>query len=159
MLVGILGPEFVTTYVSGQLGTSTDSVKASRAIGGSVWTIQHGSSADVGGCLIVPPTGKLFPGTGKHIYWLVTKGYLDFPNVTSAEMADKSKQDTIAKVATCFQISYLVLQCISRYVQGFTITSMELFDFAIVICSIMTNLCWLKKNPRRQNTCWTPAER
>jgi hypothetical protein len=48
MLVGISGPKFVTTYVSGQLGTSTDSVRASRAIIGSECTIQHSSFTDVG---------------------------------------------------------------------------------------------------------------
>ena len=60
-------------------------------------------------------------------------------------MEDKSKQDTIAKVVTCFQFGCLIHQCLGRAAQRLTITTMELSAFAIVVCSIMTSLCWLHK--------------
>jgi hypothetical protein len=64
---------------------------------------------------------------------------------TPAKMVYNSKQDTVAKIVTCFQMGYLFLQCIGRYTQGLTITTMELSALAIVICSIMTSLFWMKK--------------
>lgn len=145
MGIAIAGPEFVLTYASGQWGTARDSVKAFKASNYPQWTMRHGFFADMGGFLLVPPDSTPFPITAKQIHWLVTHGYLRFPEVTSAEMADKSKQDTVAKVVTCFQIGYLVLQCVGRAAQRLTVTTMELSALAIVVCSIMTSLCWLHK--------------
>lgn len=65
--------------------------------------------------------------------------------MSSKELWDKSKQDTVAKVITCFQISYLIVQCLCRAAQHLTITTMELSTLAIVVCSIMTSICWLRK--------------
>ncbi|KUJ14219.1 uncharacterized protein LY89DRAFT_784208 [Mollisia scopiformis] len=107
--------------------------------------MEHGFFADMGGFLLVPPDTVPFPATAKQIHWLIEHRYLPFPDVTSAELADKSKQDTVAKVVTCFQIGYLVLQCLGRAAQRLTVTTMELSALAIVVCSIMTSLCWLHK--------------
>lgn len=51
----------------------------------------------------------------------------------------------MAKIVTCFQIEYIVLQYIGRYNQRITITTTELSTLAIVIYSIMTSLCWMGK--------------
>jgi hypothetical protein len=145
MAVAIAGPEFVLTYASGQWGTARDSVKAFKASNYPQWTMRHGFFADMGGFLLMPTNGTPFPVTAKHIHWLVMHNYLPFPDVTLAEMSDKSKQDTIARVVTFFQIGYLVLQCLGRAAQRLTVTTMELSALAIVICSIMTSACWLHK--------------
>lgn len=67
---------------------------------------------------------------------------MDLPEVSEEGMNDKSKQDTIAKIVTFFQISYLVLQCLGRVLQHLTVRTIELSALAIVICSIMTSACW-----------------
>lgn len=145
MAIAIAGPEFVLTYASGQWGTARDSVKAFKASNYPQWTMEHGFFADMGGFLLVPPDTVPFPAAAKQIHWLIVHRYLPFPDVTSAEPANKSKQDTVAKVVTCFQIGYLVLQCLGRAAQRLTVTTMELSALAIVVCSIMTSLCWLHK--------------
>lgn len=89
--------------------------------------------------------GRPFRITGKHLHYLVQKKYIEYPNVTQEELWDKSKQDTITKVITCFQIGYLVLQCLGRATQGLVITTMELSALAIVVCTILTSICWLRK--------------
>ncbi len=142
MSIAISGPEFVLTFASGQWGTAKDSVKAFRASNQTNWTMRHGFFADMGGFLLVSPDSPPFPANSKHIHWLVTHGHLDIPDINEAEMADKSKQDTVAKIVTFFQVSYLILQCLGRVLQHLTITTMELFALAIVICSIMTSFCW-----------------
>lgn len=107
--------------------------------------MRHAFFADMGGFLLVPPDTPPFPVSGKQMHWLVVHNYLPFPDTTSADLADKSKQDTIAKMVACFQSSYLILQCLGRAAQRLTITTLELSALAIVVCSIMTSLCWWYK--------------
>lgn len=145
MALAIAGPEFVLTAASGQLNTAQESVKAFYELGYPEWTVRHGFFADMGGFMFIPRDSKPFPITSKHLHFLVSRGYLPFPDVTLKEIWDKSKQDTLAKLISCFQIGYLLIQCIGRAAEKLTITTMELSAVAIVVCSIATNLCWLRK--------------
>lgn len=148
MALAIIGPEFVLTYASGQWGTAKESVQLFHEAGYAQWTMRHGFFADMGGFLLIPAAGgngKPFRITAKHLHYLVQRKYLDYPDITQEELWDKSKQDTITKVITCFQIGYLVLQCLGRAVRGLEITTMELSALAIVVCTILTSICWLRK--------------
>ncbi|KAL8723806.1 MAG: hypothetical protein Q9181_007182 [Wetmoreana brouardii] len=145
MALAIIGPEFVLTYASGQWGTAKESVHLFHQAGYDKWSLRHGFFADMGGFLLVPKDGRAFRITSKHLHYLIQRKYLEYPDITKEELWDKSKQDTITKVITCFQISYLVLQCVGRAVQGLEITTMELSALAIVVCTILTSICWLRK--------------
>jgi hypothetical protein len=145
MGLAIFGPEFVLTAACGQLGTAQESVKAFTELGHPQWTLRHGFFADMGGFLFLPRDSSPFPITSKHLHWLVSHKHLAYPEVPPQEIWDKSKQDTIAKLISCFQICYLVVQTLGRAGQGLAITTLELSALAIVVCSIMTNICWLRK--------------
>lgn len=145
MCLAITGPEFLLTAASGQLSTAKASVKAFHDLGYPQWTIRHGFFTDMGGFLFIPRDSKPFPITSKHLHWLVSRKYLPFPEVTLKEIWDKSKQDTVAKLISFFQIGYLILQCLGRVGQGLVITTLELSALAIVVCSLATNFCWLRK--------------
>lgn len=145
MGVSIAGPEFVLTAATGQWAAAKRSVEDFRRAGFEAWTMKHAFFADMGGIEINPPDFVPFRVNAKQLHYLVTKGYLPYPNILRKEIWDKSKQDTIAKVITCVQIAYLILQCIGRALQGLAITTLELFALAIVVCSIATSWCWLQK--------------
>jgi len=163
MLIAIAGPEFVLTFASGQLGTALASVQqfqrsAIDAEEGSKqreeyrrWTLRHAFFADMGGFVVQPHQNDShtytysYPVTAKQLHWLVVNGFVKYPDTNLEEIWDKSKQDTVAKIITCFQIFYVVLQCIGRVACHLTITTLELSTLAIVVCSIMTSCCWLSK--------------
>ncbi|KAL8901347.1 MAG: hypothetical protein Q9207_005242 [Kuettlingeria erythrocarpa] len=151
MAIAIIGPEFVLTYASGQWGTARESVRLFHGAGYEEWSLRHGFFADMGGFVLIPAhasgrgEGRPFRITAKHLHYLVQKKYLEYPTVTQKELWDKSKQDTVTKVITCFQIGYLVLQCLGRAGQGLEITTLELSTLAIVVCTILTSICWLRK--------------
>ena len=150
MCVAISGPEFVLTAAAGQLDTATQSVAAFHSLGYPQWTIRHAFFADMGGFCLIPvdsegKDSKGFPITGKHLFWLVKNGVIEYPDVSTKELWDKSKQATIGKLVACVQIFYLVVQSIARAIQRLAITTMELSALAIVVCSIMTSACWLYK--------------
>jgi hypothetical protein len=102
MGLAIAGPEFVLTYASGQWGAAKESVQLFRALGYPQWTLRYGFFADMGGFLFLPRDSNPFPITSKHLHWLVSKSYLTFPDVSSKELWDKSKQNTVAKVIARF---------------------------------------------------------
>ncbi|KAF8435595.1 hypothetical protein BGX38DRAFT_1333209 [Terfezia claveryi] len=150
MGIAIAGPEFVLTIASGQWGTARESVILFQNSGFPEWTLRHGFFADMGGVFVVPRVeneqyDRPFPVTSKQLNWLVTNKYLPFPDIREEDIVDKSKQDTIAKIVTSFQVGYLILQCIGRILQKLAITTLELFTLAIVACSILTCICWLQK--------------
>ena len=123
--MAIAGPEFVLTAAAGQLAAARDSVKSFHALGATTWIYRHGFFANMGGFELVP-AGGAFHINSKHIHWLVSRGYIEVPEVSDEELWDKSKQDTIAKLITCVKVAYLILQCIGRAVLGLAVTTIEL---------------------------------
>ncbi|KAK4175099.1 hypothetical protein QBC36DRAFT_388481 [Triangularia setosa] len=109
------------------------------------WTYRHAFFANMGGfelnCSDCPP----FRVNSKHIRWLVKKKYISPPEVSDEELWDKSRQDTLTRTITCLQAGYMVLGCIGRSVQGLAITTLEFSTVAVVACSLMTSICWLRK--------------
>lgn len=145
MGLAIIGPEFVLTYAAGQWSRACHSVEAFHAAGYARWTMRKAFFADMGGFVLQAEDSEPFPLNVKHLHWLVINKYVDYPDVTDEEIWDKSKQDTLAKVITTFQIGFLVVQSIGRAAQHLAITTLELNTLGIVACSLMTSCTWLRK--------------
>ncbi|KAF2791675.1 hypothetical protein K505DRAFT_363593 [Melanomma pulvis-pyrius CBS 109.77] len=86
-----------------------------------------------------------FPLNATQLHWLVINTFVEYPSITRKEVWDKSKQDTFTKAITAFQVTYLIIQCIARILQGLAITTLELNAVAIVVGSLMTSYAWLHK--------------
>ncbi len=143
--IGISGPEFVLTAAVGQFIAARDSVAMFRELGVDGWTYRHAFFANMGGFELNCPDCPPFRINSKHIRWLVKRGYISTPEVSPEELWDKSKQDTLTKAITCLQSGYVILTCIGRSIQGLALTTLELSTMAVVVCSIMTSICWLRK--------------
>jgi hypothetical protein len=145
MMLGVMGPEFVLTYAAGQWSRAKWSVKAFEESGFTDWHMRQAFFADMGGFVFHAKDAKPFPLNATQLHWLIVHKYIEYPRVSRREVWDKSKQDTFTKVITAFQVSYLIIQCSARAVQGLTITTLELNALAIVVCSLMTSYAWLHK--------------
>lgn len=145
MLVSIAGPEFTLTAAAGQWKTAKVSVDLFSKAGYESWTMRHGFFADMGGFELRSADFAPFRITSRHLYYLVSKRYIRYPEISLEDIRDKSKQDNIAKLIATLQVSYLILQCIGRAVQHLAITTLELFCLAIVVTSIPTTWCWMHK--------------
>lgn len=143
--IGISGPEFVLTAAVGQLAAARDSVAMFRELGVEGRTYLHGFFANMGGFELNCSDCPSFRVNSKHIRWLFKKGYISMPEVSDEELWDKSKQDTLTKGITCLQSAFLIMICIGRTAQGLALTTLELSTVAVVACSIMTSICWLRK--------------
>ncbi|TKX25337.1 hypothetical protein C1H76_2570 [Elsinoe australis] len=145
MLLAILAPEIVLTYAAGQWSRARQSVEEFRNSKYPEWTMRLAFFADMGGFVLKSSDSPDFPANAKQVHWLVDNKHVEYPSVKSDELWDKSKQDRLFRIVTCFQISYLILQCIGRFAQKLAITALELNALGIVVCSLMTSFAWLHK--------------
>jgi hypothetical protein len=145
MFLAIIAPELVLSVAIGQFASARRSIRRFGRLGYSTWTLRHGFFADMGGVLLHPPDSSPFVVNSRQLAYLVQYGYLQYPQLTSEEIWDKSKADTFARILTLAQASWLVIQLIGRAAYGLPTSTLELSAAAIVFCTFGTFLCWLHK--------------
>ena len=109
------------------------------------WSLRHSFLADMGGFRLIDKSGKEYILRSKHINFLVKHRYIDFPNISTKDIDDRSKSDSLAKAFTCLQIGWLALQVIGRAVQHLDVTTLEITTLSFVVCSMGTYACWIRK--------------
>jgi hypothetical protein len=77
------------------------------------------------------------------LLWLAKKGHL-FP-ISDESIRDKSKADFLAKGLVCFQVTWLLLQCIARKASGYPLTVLELHTLVHVVCALAIYSLWFHK--------------
>ncbi|KAK0440184.1 uncharacterized protein EV420DRAFT_1582048 [Desarmillaria tabescens] len=65
--------------------------------------------------------------------------------ISAETIEDKSKGDALSKTISILQISWFIVQCIARGVQGLPITLLEMAALAFACLSIMTYCLWWHK--------------
>ena len=145
MAWGILGPELLLSVAIGQFASARRSVRRFRRLGYSQWTLRHAFFADMGGIFLQPKDSTPFLVNSRQLAYLIERGYTDFPEISAADIWDKSKADTMTRVLALAQTAWLIVQLCGRASQGLPITSLELSTAAIVFCTFGTFLCWLQK--------------
>lgn len=90
-----------------------------------------------------------FPINASQLRYLLEHKYLDNPIDAVAKIDDdireKNKCDRLTRLITVIQVSWFVLQLVSRLSQGLSIATFELATLAFVACTLPTFLCWKKK--------------
>ncbi len=134
MFQGILGPELVLAFATGQRAEAQRCVAAFHADNYKQWTLRHAFYANMGGFVLQPRDSVPFPVNGKQLHYLVSKRYMELPALDEKEIWDKSKAAGFAKFVTCLQTGWLALQCICRAIQKMPMTTLELTTMSFVIC-------------------------
>lgn len=141
----IMAPEFVVAFATGQKVEAQRSVDMWKQAGYPGWTMRHGFYANMGGFILQPRDSKPFPVNAKQLKYLVTRGYMPFPTITSKEVWDKSKQDGFQKALTLLQTGWFVLQCLGRAIQHLPMSTLELTTFGFVFCTFASYYQWSHK--------------
>jgi hypothetical protein len=119
------------------------------------WTHTHSLYAMMGG-FVIDTSGldKHYLLSGKRRMTLTLEG-LKFiaeqnpdliPNISTAEIQDKSKGNTFAKLITCGQALWFGTQCLTRLAQGLSISLLE-FDtviHAVCVLALYSSFWWEK---------------
>jgi hypothetical protein len=99
-------------------------------MGGFVMNLQE---VDANGPLTITPEGVL--GLAKRGQLLL---------IDESEISDKSKADILAKALVCFQVSWMLIQCIARKVVGYPLPIVELHTLVHVACALVMYGLWFK---------------
>jgi hypothetical protein len=70
----------------------------------------HAFFADMGGFILQTPSWKPFPLDAAQLYYMVSQGYLKYPEIDKAAIDDKDKADGVARYATEILISWTTIQ-------------------------------------------------
>ena len=158
MFWGIIGPEIVLAVAIGQYASARRSVNRFRKLGCPQWTIRHAFFADMGGILLEPKDSMPFLVNSRQLAYLVQRGYTQCPSISEIEIWDKSKADTMTRVLTLAQATWLTIQLCGRAIQHLPTTTLELSAGAIVFCTFGTFVCWLHKPSDVQASISLPLE-
>ncbi|KAJ4371157.1 hypothetical protein N0V83_004373 [Neocucurbitaria cava] len=67
------------------------------------------------------------------------------PDLSRAEIQDKSKASNLAKTIVCLQAIWFCIQCFTRWGTGYSTSLLELNTFAHCVCALMIFILWWNK--------------
>ena len=76
---------------------------------------------------------------------MVRKRYIPLPTLTTLEINDRSKSDSLAKFLAIGQVGWLAVQVIARAIQKLETTSLEITTLSFVVCTLGTFVAWYRK--------------
>ncbi|KAK5455078.1 hypothetical protein LTS15_005798 [Exophiala xenobiotica] len=110
------------------------------------WTLRHAFFANMGGFRLKEQGNpKPYIVNAKHINYLVLKGYIDLPTITTLEINDRSKSDSLAKFLAVVQCGWLAVQVVARPIQKLETTSLEITTLSFVLCTMGSFTAWYRK--------------
>ncbi|KIW99630.1 uncharacterized protein Z518_11043 [Rhinocladiella mackenziei CBS 650.93] len=109
------------------------------------WTLRHAYFANMGGFRLRDSTGAVFIITAKHVNHLVRKRYIELPRITTIEINDRSKSDSLAKFLAIMQVGWLAVQVIARAIQKLETTTLEITTLSFVVCTLGSFIAWYRK--------------
>lgn len=143
--LGILGPEFILLLALGQRESACRSVKDFHNSGYPGWSMSHAYFADMGGFVLHTPNWTPFPLDAKQVHYLVTEGYMDYPEIDPDIITDKNKTDPFVRAITIIQTLWFLLNCLSRAAQHLALTTFEFTTLGFIACTLPTFYCWAHK--------------
>lgn len=117
------------------------------------WTLSHGHFLGMGGFTVVDPDKRYMKEeeqcakvlTYGQFEQLLADPCFEFPDITKAEIQDRSKGDALSKLIAILQSTYFILQCIARTQRGLAITELELVTLALASLNAVTFGFWWHK--------------
>ena len=118
------------------------------------WTIVHSHYALMGGYVMATrETEPRFLPEGRTRLVLTVDGIrllatIDsslVPDISKAQIEDKSKASNLGKTLVCVQASWFCIQCLSRLGQQLQISLLEVNTFAHAICTLLIYFMWWSK--------------
>ncbi|KIW18539.1 hypothetical protein PV08_02827 [Exophiala spinifera] len=110
------------------------------------WTLRHAFFANMGGFRLKEQGNPIpYLVNAKHINYLVRKGYIDLPTISTLEINDRSKSDSLAKFLAIMQVGWLAIEVIARAIQKLETTVLEVTTLSFVVCTMGSFIAWYRK--------------
>ena len=109
------------------------------------WNMEKAFFTEMGGFRLHTRDQRPFPIDSKQLFYLVEKGYVNFPNVKLRVIQDKNKVDGLLRAVVLCQVLWFLVGVIARWIQRLAVTTAELTTVSFIFCSAGTALCWWHK--------------
>ena len=160
LLLGLFAPEMVvyaawSQYKSASLLTNAmnEFFEETHQPRKHTWTTVHSFYACMGGFVMdtadpfretyVRDLPRASLGCRGVLFAVRHGGYI--PDMSKADILDRSKADNLGKCLVCLQAGWAVVQCISRLVSHLPLTLLEVNTLGHVLCALLMYLFWLQK--------------
>ncbi|KAJ5737020.1 uncharacterized protein N7483_002145 [Penicillium malachiteum] len=98
-----------------------------------------------GGFFLESPGSESFPIDAEQLFRLVKGGYIAYPDLDVADIQDKSKSDSLARMIAIGQAAWFFVNCIIRTAQHLFLTTLELTTLSSILIFFVTSFCWHNK--------------
>ncbi|KAG2356741.1 hypothetical protein BDR07DRAFT_1363915 [Suillus spraguei] len=143
MVVALIAPEAITTLAAWEL---LNACKVANDFNDFlVWTVRHGFFAYMGGFVLHVNGQPWATLTPEELLRFVGSNSVKMPDITEADIEDRSKGDLLSKFAAIFQLLWFVIQIFARYAKNLPVTLLEIDTLAIAVVACISYLLWLKK--------------
>src|SRR5579862_5714951 len=138
-LAAAVAPEYVVFWAARDCATAWWHSMDMQIRGHDYWTLTHSFVALMGGIVSENSDGRILLGEIAKI----DKAQLS--RIILLMIRDKSKSSNIVKTIACFQVGWLIVQCVGRRIQNLPITLLELATMAHAAnCLLIYGLWWKK---------------
>ncbi|KAI9727650.1 MAG: hypothetical protein M1828_005878 [Chrysothrix sp. TS-e1954] len=156
----VLAPELTGQAAASQFLMACKTKKQFQALGYEKgpkrWTLTHSFYAEMGGFLVQPADGsRAFPVDGQQLHYLVSKGYVEYPQVNQNDIKDKNKSDGLLGMSQSlrhcgsWQVSFpdrfRVLHKTQSVADREKVSTLELSTAAFIFMSLWISAVWFKK--------------
>lgn len=158
MLSTVIAPELIIATACSELLEARNNSKQMQEYAskdGVIWSLTHSYYANMGGFVVRNPLADKtiyhdpYHLTGHEIFKLREEGHITkLPNITEAEIKDKSKGDMLGKLIALGQIVWSTIQIITRAVRKLPVSPLEVAVVAFAFCAVVIYLLYLEKPQR-----------
>ncbi|KAG2030574.1 hypothetical protein BDR03DRAFT_974371 [Suillus americanus] len=99
----------------------------------------------MGGFMLYVDEEPYCPLQPDHMLKLIREGCIDAPTLTANEINDKSKGNTISKGLVVLQVTWFVMQFVTRVIYHLEITQLEVGTFIFAVFTFLTYAMWWNK--------------
>ncbi|KAL2071132.1 hypothetical protein VTL71DRAFT_12367 [Oculimacula yallundae] len=117
------------------------------------WTSAHSFWASMGGIAIKPSSShpEFIPNsitstlTANGVSLLLKKAPHLLPDLSLAEIKDKSRSSSLTKLLACLQATWFCLSTITRFAQHLPVSMLEVNSLAHALCTLAAYMLWWHK--------------
>ncbi|KAG2359788.1 hypothetical protein BDR07DRAFT_1291493 [Suillus spraguei] len=143
MIAALIAPELIVTWAMRQWLSARRVTRHRRS--NYTWTQAHSFFVLMGGFMLYVDKKPYHTLQPDELLKLIRDGCIDVPTLTANQIHDKSKNNTISKGLTILQVTWFVLQLITRAIYHLEITQLEVGTLAFSVLSFLTYALWWDK--------------
>ncbi|KAG2063724.1 hypothetical protein BDR04DRAFT_1085110, partial [Suillus decipiens] len=145
MIMALIAPELIVTWAIRQWFSARHVTRHTRRAIYYTWTQTHSFFVLMGGFMLYVDKKPYYTLHPDDVLELIRAECIDVPTITAKQIHDKSKGNAISKGLIILQVTWFVMQFITRVIYHLEITQLEVGTLAFAVLSFLTYAVWWNK--------------